>query len=174
MDKETLVNYFADSWQSEIEKYKYSGRALVERIGPNKRVLDIGCGFHYFKDKFDDIYGIDIANNCADEVIDVLDFTTKEKYNAILCLGSINFGTSDIVFDQCKHIVDNLLESGGTIYWRCNPGLHDHKWKGMEAIDFFSWSFELHETWSELLHCKLDVCTWDTDDRIYAEWTKLT
>lgn len=171
MDKETLVNYFANSWQGEIEKYKYSGNALIERMA-NKRVLDVGCGFHYFKDKVSDIYGIDIANPAADMVCDVLDYTTQEPYDVVLCLGSLNFGPANIVYAQTQHVVENLLAPGGTIFWRCNPGLHDHKHAGMEAIDFFEWSFDLHEEWSELLGCSLDVAVWDTDDRIYAEWTK--
>lgn len=172
MDKNTLVNYFANSWQSNIEKYKYSGPALIEKIGQDASVLDIGCGFHYFKDKFTTIYGIDIANPAADQVVDVLEYKPYKKFDAILCLGSINFGSADTVFNQCKYIVDTLLKSGGTIYWRCNPGLHDHKWDGMEEIDFFPWTMDLHKTWSELLNCKLSICTWDTDDRIYAEWIK--
>jgi hypothetical protein len=173
MDKKTLIDYFANSWKGEIEKYKYSGPALIDQIGTHKSVLDIGCGYHYFKNKFDDIYGIDIANSCADEVIDVLEFTSDKRYEAILCLGSINFGPEELVYKQCKHIVEQLLAKNGVIYWRCNPGLHDHKHKGMELIDFFPWSFDLHEKWSRQLGCDLLKCVWDTDDRIYAEWRKL-
>ena len=172
MDKETLKDYFANSWKGEIEKYQYSGPALIERIGKDCPVLDIGCGFHYFKDKFDDIYGIDIANSCADQVCDVLDFYSDRRYCAILCLGSLNFGSADVVFSQVEHVVNNLLDDNGTIYWRCNPELHDHKHKGMENIDFFKWSFDLHEEWSQLLGCEILKLVWDTDNRIYAEWRK--
>jgi hypothetical protein len=172
MDKTTLIDYFSSSWQSDIKKYKYSGDALLDKVTDNDTILDVGCGFNYFKGKIKNLVGIDIANKNADIVTDVLDYTPEVTYDVIFCLGSINFGKEDIVYNQCKHVVD-LLSSNGIIYWRCNPGLHDHKWNGMELIDFFPWSFELHEKWSRQLGCELLKCVWDTDDRIYAEWRKL-
>lgn len=171
VDKETLISYFANSWQSELEKYEYSGNALIDKTANAEQVLDVGCGFNYFKGKINNLIGIDIANPNADIVIDVLDYNPGIQFDAILCLGSINFGEEELVYSQCSHVVD-LLKPGGTIYWRCNPGLSDHKWDGMEKIDFFPWSFEYHEKWSRQLGCDLLQCVWDTDDRIYAEWRK--
>jgi hypothetical protein len=144
----------------------------LDKVTDNDSVLDVGCGFNYFKGKIKNLTAIDIANKNADIVIDVLEYTPGEQYDIIFCLGSINFGKEDIVYQQCEHVV-SLLKPTGVIYWRCNPGLHDHKWKGMELIDFFPWSFELHEKWSRQLQCELLKCEWDTDDRIYAEWRKL-
>lgn len=166
-----LIEYFAKSWQGNLPKYKYSGLALLDKIDKNYSVLDIGCGDNFFKQHFPNLVGIDPANPCADHLVALEEYVTDEKYAAILCLGSLNFGSSDVVYAQCKRAVE-LLKPGGTIYWRCNPGLHDHPHAGMEDIDFFEWSFELHQLWSESLNCELAECVWDTDNRIYAEWRK--
>jgi hypothetical protein len=114
---------------------------------------------------------IDPSNPRADYIVALEEFVTDKQYDAVLCLGSLNFGSSDTVYAQCQRAVE-LTKSGGTIYWRCNPGLHDHLHDGMEQIDFFEWSFDLHEKWTRQLDCDLLQCSWDTDNRIYAEWRK--
>ena len=44
--------------------------------------------------KIDYLIGIDPYNNKADIVINTIDYKPKEKFDVILCLGSINFGSS--------------------------------------------------------------------------------
>jgi len=166
-----LVEYFGKSWQGNLPKYKYSGLALLNKISKDASVLDIGCGSNFFKQHFNNLVGIDPSNPAADYMTALEEFTTDDHYDAVLCLGSLNFGPYETVYNQCKRAVE-LTKPGGTIYWRCNPGLHDHPHKGMEDIDFFEWSFELHEKWTRQLDCDLLQCTWDTDNRIYAEWRK--
>ena len=174
MTKDEMVNYFATSWQSEIEKYEFSGPSLAERISADAMVLDVGCGPHYFKGKIKNIIGIDPAFPQADFQCTLEEFhrNANNKYDAILCLGSLNFGDEETVFNQCKLVTD-LLAPNGTIYWRCNPGLKDHVYEGQENIDFFRWSFRHHEMWSKQLGCTLVDIKWDVDNRIYAEWKRL-
>ena len=166
-----LIDYFGKSWQGELQKYEYSGLALLNKIPQDAEILDVGCGKNFFKQHFTNLTGIDPANEHADYLVGIEEFVTDKQYDALLCLGSLNFGSVETVYSQCKRAVE-LTKSGGTIYWRCNPGLHDHKHAGMEDVDFFAWSFELHEEWARQLNCDLLQCVWDTDDRIYAEWRK--
>jgi hypothetical protein len=167
-----LIDYFGKSWQGNLQKYQYSGLSLLDKIDKSANILDIGCGVNFFKQYFTNLTGIDPSNPRADYIVALEEFVTDSKYDAVLCLGSLNFGSEEKVYSQTKLAVE-LTKSNGVIYWRCNPGLHDHEWKGMELINFFPWSFELHEKWSRQLGCELVKCTWDTDDRIYAEWRKL-
>lgn len=167
-----LIDYFGKSWCGNLQKYQFSGLALLDKIDKNADVLDIGCGNNFFKKHFKNLTGIDPSNPLADYIVALEEFETKTQYDAVLCLGSLNFGTSETVYAQCKRAVE-LTRPGGTIYWRCNPGLHDHPHAGMEDIDFFKWSFELHEEWSRQLGCDMLECIWDTDNRIYAEWKKI-
>jgi len=166
-----LVDYFGKTWYGNLQKFQYSGMSLLRKIDQDAKVLDIGCGQNFFKQHFNNLVGIDPANKNADYVVALEEFNTNEQYDAVLCLGSLNFGPYETVYNQVKRAVE-LTKTGGIIYWRCNPGLHDHKHKGMEDIDFFEWSFELHEKWTRQLDCDLLQCVWDTGNRIYAEWRK--
>lgn len=166
-----LIDYFGKSWEGNLPKYQYSGLALLDKIAKDSQVLDIGCGDNFFKQHFDNLVGIDPANKNADYIVALEEYYTEDTYDAVLCLGSLNFGPYETVYNQVKKAVE-LTKPGGVIYWRCNPGLHDHKHEGMEDIDFFRWSFDLHEEWSQILECEILQLVWDTDDRIYAEWRK--
>lgn len=168
----SLVNYFGKSWNSNIKKYKYSGLALLEKINQHDSILDVGCGDNFFKQYYTNLVGIDPSNPKADYQLALEEYVTSDLYDSVLCLGSLNFGSEQTVKAQVQQVV-NLTRPGGTIYWRCNPGLHDHPWPGQEHIDFFPWSIDLHKLWSEEFGCQLKFCDWDTDNRIYAEWVKL-
>ena len=96
-----------------MSKYKYSGPALIDEINNLKprRVLDIGCGYHEFKGKIDNIVGIDPYNSAADYEVKLLDYNPTEKFDATLALGSINFGSTDKIFAELEHAV-KLLSQG--------------------------------------------------------------
>ena len=74
-------------------------------------MLDIGCGYHEFKGKINNLVGIDPYNDAADIHVKLLDYNPDEKYDATLALGSINFGSTDKVFAELEHAVS-----------LCNPG----------------------------------------------------
>jgi 2-polyprenyl-3-methyl-5-hydroxy-6-metoxy-1,4-benzoquinol methylase len=173
VQKNTLNNYFENSWKPNYNKFKYSGWALLDKIDKNKTILDVGCGYNLFKEHFgNNLYGIDPANDEADERISIEDFNSAgNQWDIILCLGSLNFGDESIVKPQVEKVV-SLCKKGGIIYWRQNPGLGDHPWKGVEAIQFFPWSIDINYEWANEFGCQVQQCIMDTGDRIYAEWTK--
>ena len=113
IDDAVLDKYFRHHWQGEMKKYKYSGLALIDEINSLKprRVLDIGCGYHEFRGKIDNIVGIDPYNSAADYEVKLLDYKPTEKFDATLALGSINFGSTDKIFAELEHAVS-----------LCNPG----------------------------------------------------
>ena len=127
IDDKVLDNYFRNVWQGEMKKYKYSGPALIGEINSLKprRVLDIGCGYHEFKGKIDNIVGIDPYNDAADLCVKLLDHHPDEKYDAVIALGSINFGSTDKIYAELEHAV-SLCNPGAVMFFRANPGLpHD-------------------------------------------------
>ena len=170
--KNTLNNYFENSWKPNYDKFKYSGWALLDKIDKNKTILDVGCGYNLFKEHFgNNLYGIDPANDEADERVSIEDFNSAgNQWDIILCLGSLNFGDESIVKPQVEKVV-SLCKKGGIIYWRQNPGLGDHPWKGVEEVVFFPWTVELNYDWANLLNCSVVECCWD-NTRIYAEWVR--
>jgi len=171
MDK-TTINYFEKSWKPNYNKFKYSGWALLDEIEKDATILDIGCGYNLFKEHFPNLYGIDPANEAADEVVSIEDFNSSgNQWDIVLCLGSLNFGTREVVEAQVEKAV-SLCKKDGLIIWRQNPGVGDHPWKGVEEIQFFPWTFEDNGYWARKYKCSLETCRWDTGNRIYAVWRK--
>lgn len=173
IDNDVLVNYFKNSWKPDYDKFNLSGWELLERIPKDASILDVGCGYNLFKPYFENLYGIDPANDAADEVISIEDFNSAGKqWDYVLCLGSLNFGSREQVEYQVERAV-GMCKKDGVIIWRQNPGKGDHPWKGVEAIKFFPWTFEDNYYWAKKYNCYVIQCKWDTGNRIYAVWKKL-
>ena len=139
IDDKVLAHYFAEVWHGEIARFKYSGPALIGEINQLKprAVLDIGCGYHEFKGKIDNLIGIDPYNNKADIMVKLLDYHPDEKYDAVMALGSINFGSTDKIFAELEHAV-NLCNPGAVLFFRANPGL-PHEPDESNWISFYPW-----------------------------------
>lgn len=146
--------FFSEIWRPRTADYDHSGWALVEEINKlnPSSVLDVGCGYHPFKERIHNIVGIDPYNDAADYEVDILEFRVKpQSYDVIIALGSINFNSKDEVEQRFAHCV-NLLRSGGRFYLRANPGI-PHKtgpW-----VDIFPWTFEIVNEFADRYGLKL-------------------
>ena len=171
MKQEDLNNYFSTVWRSNLAQYKYSGWALIDKIKPTELVLDVGCGFNEYKSHIPNLVGIDPANSCADYQVRIEDFQVPSCFDVAFCLGSINFGGGANIISQIKSVVD-CLKPQARIYWRCNPGLADHGNQECKDIEFYPWTIEKHVEFADLFKFKLVKACWDTNNRIYAEWSR--
>ena len=171
MRQEDLNKYFSTTWRSNLAQYKYSGYALVDKVNPDELVLDVGCGSNEFKSRIPNLIGIDPANDLADVKTTIEYYKPPHKFDVAFCLGSINFGEYIQVVSQIACVV-KCLKPQARIYWRCNPGLKDHGNPECEKIDFFPWTIERHVEFAELFKFRLDRVCWDTNNRIYAEWSR--
>ena len=182
MDQENLNHYFGNIWwqseekrmlQSRFDRYTYSGLALLDKVGPDETVLDVGCGPHHFKGKIKNIVGVDPGFDVADYKMTIEDFSkiSNQKFDVAFCLGSVNFGSQKRIIKQIRAVVD-LLNPSARIYWRCNPGHKDHPNLECEEIDFFPWVLEHHEVYSKYFGFECPVLCWDSNNRIYAEWIR--
>ena len=178
IDDKVLDKYFRNYWQGEIKKYKYSGLALIDEINSLKprKVLDIGCGYHEFKGKIDNLVGIDPYNSNADYEVKLLDYKPAEKFDATLALGSINFGSTDKIFAELEHAV-KLCNPGAFMYFRVNPGLpHDEPDRPAskdhsEWISFYPWDSNFIVNCATQLGVDiLDIRTDSHRGRIYFVW----
>ena len=166
-----LHNYFANEWKPNVDNFIYSGWKILDSIKDHETVLDIGCGYNLFKPHLQDrLYGIDPANDNADEVVSIEDFTSDKKFDVILCLGSINFGPIETIEKQINKLVTFNKEKG-RIYWRQNPGQQDHPHEGCKKIDFFKWTFDLNYYFANKYNYRVTECKWDKK-RIYSLWLK--
>ena len=172
--EEAIMNkYFSEIWQPKLKKFKFSGLKLIDEVNAlNPRaVLDVGCGYNEFKGKINNLIGIDPYNSHADIQIKIEDYNTTEKFDVILCLGSINFGTHDKIVKELQ-VCKNLLADGGKMFFRVNPGL-EHEAPESKFIDFYPWNvYAITEIAKQLELCVLDL-RHDFNDRIYFVLAKL-
>jgi len=170
MNTFNLNKYFAEIWKSNLNQYKYSGWALVDKVQPGETVIDVGCGRNEFRKCIPNLIGVDPAFSQADYQTTIENFQTEQRFDVAFCLGSINFGDKLNIMNQIACVV-NCLKPTARIYWRCNPGHADHGNEECKNIDFYPWSVDEHIKLSELFGFKLLTCCWD-NNRIYAEWSR--
>jgi len=170
LDTFYMKRFFGEIWQPATDDHTYSGWSIVERINEKdpQNVLDFGCGYNQFKPRIKNLIGIDPYNDCADYMVDILEFNVDEKYDHMIVFGSLNFGDENdirIRFDKLY----NLLDTGGRMYFRVNPGI---LWAKGPYVDIFPWSFEFAYTLAKEYNCKLERYKKD-NKRMYFELLKM-
>lgn len=179
INKKQINEYFSTHWKSSNNHEHTSVENILLQIGDKDEVLDVGCGYNPFKKHLGKrLYAFDPALPHGDEVTDIENFESNGKqWDVVLCLGSINFGSTSDVKPQVQKAV-SLVKPGGKIIWRQNPGLQDHGNLECEEITFFKWSQSLNYIWAEEMGCSIKACMFDFNkkknsfDRIYAVWEK--
>ena len=172
IDDACLHRYFSKYWQNDMKKWKYSGVTLIDEVNGLKprAVLDVGCGYNEFKGKINNLIGIDPYNDRADLEVSTIDYKTDQKFDVILCLGSVNFGNRDKIIAEVGRCV-NLLAEGGTMFFRVNPGIqHDRpeaKW-----IEFFAWNVPFIIELAEMFNLQVLDIRDDTNSRKYFVYRK--
>lgn len=163
--------FFSEIWKPRTGDYEHTGWELadeINRLNPES-VLDVGCGYHPFKGRIQNLVGIDPYNNCADYEVDILEYKVKHQYDVIIALGSINFNSKDEIQARFNHCVD-LLKKGGKFFLRANPGITH---KTGPYVEIFPWTFEVVNEFAETYNLHLDTYKKDANDRLYFVYTKL-
>jgi hypothetical protein len=167
-----ILRFFSEIWKPRTGDYEHTGWELADEINKLNplKVLDVGCGYHPFKGRIQNIIGIDPYNNQADYEVDILEYKVKtESHDVIIALGSINFNSKDEIEARFSHCV-NLLKKGGKFYLRANPGITH---KTGPYVEIFPWTFEVVNEFAEKYNLKLDTFKKDANDRLYFVYTKL-
>ena len=169
----SLDRYFSKYWENDIKKWKYSGLALVDEVNSlrPRAVLDVGCGYNEFKGKIDNLIGIDPYNDKADIQVSTLEYRTTQKFDVMLCLGSVNCGSRDKRISEVGRCVD-LLEDGGTMFFRVNPGVQHNKPEA-KWIEFFAWNVPFIIELSEIFNLKVLDIRDDSNQRKYFIYRKV-
>lgn len=167
IDRAVLSNYFSKVWQPETKKYKYSGLSIIDEVNSMNpdNVVDIGCGYNEFKGKIKNLVGIDPYNDRADISEHTLDYKPDVEFDVAICLGSINFGSSDKILNELENVV-NMVKSGGFLYFRVNPGIQHDK-PAAKWINFYDWDPIFISNAAEHLNCNVLTLRQDEGDRFY-------
>ena len=171
LDRRYLNRFFGEIWKPTTEIYQYSGWALVDEINKQdpKAVLDFGCGYNPFKGRIKNLVGIDPYNNCADYMVDILEFKVEpETFDHIIVFGSLNFNSREDIDERFARLV-SVLMPGGKMYFRANPGI---TWPNGPYVDIFPWSFEIAYELAQRHGLELETFKKDTNDRLYFVYKK--
>ena len=167
-----ILRFFGEIWKPRTGDYEHTGWELAEevnRLNPTS-VLDVGCGYHPFKGRIQNLVGIDPYNNCADYEVDILDYKVKpQSHDVIIALGSINFNSRADIESRFAHCV-SLLKTQGKFFLRANPGISH---KTGPYVEIFPWTFEVVNEFAEKYNLHLDTFKKDANDRLYFVYTKL-
>jgi len=170
-DREWLRDYFTNHWKGRsLHNYKYTGWNLIDEVSDDEHVLDVGCGENPFKGNIKNVYGIDITDLGADEVVAIEDFYSEKKFDVAFCLGSINFGDDDLINKQIATVVMHMKPES-RIYWRCNPGRRDHDNDRVNDVPFYRWSRHLMGEYAKSFGYEI-VHMMDDNDRLYFQWRR--
>ena len=171
LNERYILRFFSEIWKPRTGDYEHTGWELadeVNKLNPEK-VLDVGCGYHPFKGRIQNLIGIDPYNNQADYEVDILEYKVKpESHDVILSLGSINFNSKDEIETRFAHCV-SLLKTGGRFYLRANPGIFH---KTGPYVDIFPWSFEVVNEFADKYNLTLLTYKKDNNDRLYFVYQK--
>ena len=171
-DQRYMSRFFGEVWRPRTEEYTYSGWSLVDKINAAnpRRVLDYGCGYNQFKGRIPNLIGIDPYNNCADYMVDIVEFSRveSENFDHIIAFGSLNFNSRADIEERFQCLV-SLLMPGGRMYFRVNPGIAhaNGPW-----VDIFPWSFEIAYELANNAGLEMPVFKRDFNDRLYFEYVK--
>jgi SAM-dependent methyltransferase len=162
--------FFGEIWKPHTDNYSYTGWALVNEVNSHnfKSILDVGCGYNHLKERIPNLIGIDPYNDCADFMVDILDYVNPyQRHDCIIALGSINFNDR-LDIEQRFATCVNLLTDDGYMYFRANPGIPH---KNGPYVDIFPWSFSVVRELAQKY--KLNLLTYKEDhDRLYFVYTK--
>ena len=175
-DERYLLWFFGEAWRPRTDSYYWTGWRIAEEINKTNpaKVLDVGCGYNPFKERIPNLIGIDPYNNCADFMIDILDYNVEpESFDHIIALGSINFNSREDVEIRFRKTVE-LLKSKGKLWMRANPGL-DHD--GVNTpnkgpwVEIFPWSFDVAYDLAKKYNLTLEMLKKD-QDRLFFLFVK--
>lgn len=167
IDQAVLEKYFGTVWQPKTKQYKYSGLKIIDEVNAlnPRRVLDLGCGYNEFKGKIKNLTGVDPFNDRADVNSTILNYQSTEKFDIVVCLGSINFGSVDKIYDELEHAIQ-LTAPGGLLFFRANPG-EQHLDPAARWIEFFDWTPEFIMNSANQLNCEVLTLRQDVGNRFY-------
>jgi len=174
---QTLLNqYFAKNWNPGKGRGLTSHERLATLIGNDEWILDAGCGTNPFKELGKQVVGVDPAFDQADIKCTIEEYVPDRQFDVATCLGSINFGSEDVIARQIAKVV-SCLKPKSRIYWRLNPGRHDHDNEECADVPFFPWTFEklrdyaIQHNYTQTVE---EIDEHPTRPRLYAEWHRTT
>ena len=101
--------------------------------------------------------------------IDISDFSCDDiKFDVVIALGSINFGSTDKVFAELEKAV-SLCTSKAVMFFRVNPG-HQHDKPEAKWITFYPWNSNFIMNCADYFNVDVLDLRNDSNNRMYFVW----
>lgn len=103
---------------SHLEIHSEQLSLMKKYLNQDMTILDLGCGTNLYKKHYPNILGVDVIDHPNVDVrSSILEFESKEKYDAVLSLGSIQYYDYKYI-NQCFTKMIDLVKTDGLIIFR--------------------------------------------------------
>jgi len=179
-NQDKMNQWYLKKWQTRDTEFtagfEISGRQLADNIKEGELVLDVGCATNPFSKILPNCIGVDPGNEHADVHSTIEDFVPPHLFDVAFCLGSVNFGTEEIISTQVAKVVE-CLKPTGRIYWRLMPYIPPKADDEEEYLTCFPWTFEKLQEFADkhgfTQSAEAEEFNLNADHdyvRLYAEW----
>mgnify|MGYP003680430153 CR=1 FL=1 len=148
--EEEIKEFFGKQWNTtEVDTH-------VSNIIKNSlNVIDIGCGFNPYKPFCKNLIGVDIINEKADWIGDILDYDAQGiKFDVAICYGILHFNNYEWVKNRLEWVVNNISDDG-EILIKVNPSQESQT---PDVVWFENWNRGLAEHFAEIY--SLEIWNW--------------
>jgi len=160
--KEQIANHFEpDKWKGHAAfmHYKHTGKNLIQEINAldPDLVIDAGCGHNRFKGHINNLIGFDSEPFPYVDIVDSIENINFREgcADAILALGSLQFGDREFVKKQTAKVASWLKPGGFLVMRTMNDWLkdteypfwdHQYKWTKEDVEEIgLELNLELHK-----------------------------
>ncbi len=154
MEEVEIKEYFSKHWnQTEIDPH------VVRRLESAKNPIDVGCGFNAYKKFNENLIGVDIVNEEADVICDILDFPNEGPFDLAICYGILHFNSYDWIRARLEWVLQHTTDDA-EILMKVNPcRKKDLKPENRSKVVFFDrWNRGLADHFAEVYN--LEVWNW--------------
>ena len=153
---EEIKEFFGKTWnQTEEDEH------VIDGIKYAKSVIDIGCGFNPYKKYNHNLIGVDIVNENADVICDILDFPNDENaFDLAICYGILHFNSYDWIRERLEWVVENTTDDA-KILIKVNPSRKEDQAEALRSSDviwFDKWNRGLADHFADIYN--LEIWNW--------------
>lgn len=172
---EYLVKHFEQRLNKNRSFHPYTGvcpkiaEILNEISATDDRIIDVGCGYNYYKKLYPNLIGFDIVDNGKADIITSIKNAKFKKcsFDIALCLGVFQGSEKNILHDLKR--VLSWVKPRGHIIMRCRT-IPPRYLIGIEPL---IWNMEVIQNISKLYNLELiDSYTEFVNTRIRWVWRK--
>jgi hypothetical protein len=160
--EEEIKDFFGNTWnQTEVDEH------VLEKIKDARHVIDVGCGFNAYKKFTDNLIGVDIVNERADWIGDIIDYPnntdqydTAYGFDVAICYGILHFNSYDWIRKRLEWVIEHTAPDA-QILMKVNPSKKEDQAEELRSSDviwFDKWNRGLADHFADIY--KLEVWNW--------------